>query len=104
MVIFIAYTAFHWPLLKIYLIVKSVLSNLRAELVCRLHYKCHRIHCSRSPLEQQIGQFFYIGLAGTELDAEARALIQEVQPGGVIIFGRNVATPQQLRRIAGRRA
>jgi len=48
-------------------------------------------------LEQQIGQFFYIGLPGTELDAEARALLQEVQPGGVIIFGRNVAGPQQLR-------
>jgi beta-N-acetylhexosaminidase len=49
------------------------------------------------PLEQQIGQFFYIGLAGTELDADTRALIQEVQPGGVIIFGRNVTGPQQLR-------
>lgn len=48
-------------------------------------------------LEQQIGQFFYIGLPGTELDAETRALLQEVQPGGVIIFGRNVAGPQQLR-------
>lgn len=48
-------------------------------------------------LEQQIGQFFYIGLPGTELDAETRALIQEVQPGGVIVFGRNVAGPEQLR-------
>src|SRR6185312_5846584 len=48
-------------------------------------------------LEQQIGQFFFIGLPGTELDAEARALLQEIQPGGVIIFGRNVAGPQQLR-------
>ncbi|MGI8835564.1 MAG: glycoside hydrolase family 3 N-terminal domain-containing protein [Pyrinomonadaceae bacterium] len=48
-------------------------------------------------LEQQIGQFFFIGLPGTELDAETRTLIQEVQPGGVIIFGRNVASPQQLR-------
>ena len=51
------------------------------------------------PLEQQIGQFFYIGLLGTELDAETRALIEEVQPGGVIIFGRNVAGPQQLREL-----
>ena len=33
-------------------------------------------------LEQQIGQFFFIGLPGTELDAEARTLLQEVQPGG----------------------
>jgi len=48
-------------------------------------------------LEQQIGQFFFIGLPGTKLDDETRALIAEVQPGGVIIFGRNVASPQQLR-------
>jgi beta-N-acetylhexosaminidase len=51
------------------------------------------------PLEQQIGQFFYIGLQGTELDDEARALLTEIQPGGVIIFGRNVAGPAQLRRL-----
>lgn len=49
------------------------------------------------PLEQQVGQFFYIGLPGTELDSEARALIEEVQPGGIILFGRNVASAQQVR-------
>lgn len=51
------------------------------------------------PLEQQIGQFFFIGLPGTELDAESRDLLKEVQPGGVIIFGRNVAAPDQLRSL-----
>ncbi|HET9711809.1 MAG TPA: glycoside hydrolase family 3 N-terminal domain-containing protein [Pyrinomonadaceae bacterium] len=51
------------------------------------------------PLEQQIGQFLFIGLPGTELDGETRALIEEVQPGGVIIFGRNVAAPEQLRSL-----
>ena len=51
------------------------------------------------PIEQQVGQFFYIGLPGTELDAETRALIEEVQPGGIIIFGRNVASAQQLREL-----
>ena len=51
------------------------------------------------PLEQQIGQFFYIGLAGTEIDAETRALIEEVKPGGVIIFGRNVESALQLRKL-----
>jgi len=49
------------------------------------------------PLEQQIGQLLYIGLPGTALDAEARALVEHVRPGGVIIFGRNVAAPRQLR-------
>lgn len=50
-------------------------------------------------VEQQVGQFFYIGLPGTELDAEARALIEEVRPGGIIIFGRNVQSAEQLRRL-----
>src|SRR6266851_2755853 len=48
-------------------------------------------------IEQKVGQFFYIGLPGTELDADTRALIEEVQPGGIIIFGRNVRSPEQLR-------
>jgi beta-N-acetylhexosaminidase len=50
-------------------------------------------------LEQQIGQLFYIGLAGPELDESSRALLSEIQPGGVIIFGRNVTGPGQLRSL-----
>jgi beta-N-acetylhexosaminidase len=51
------------------------------------------------PLEQQVGQFLFIGLPGTELDAETRALVEYVKPGGVIVFGRNVAGPEQLRAL-----
>lgn len=51
------------------------------------------------PLEQQIGQLLYVGLPGTQLDPEARALVEYVSPGGVIIFGRNVAAPEQLRAL-----
>ncbi|MFN2531001.1 MAG: glycoside hydrolase family 3 N-terminal domain-containing protein [Pyrinomonadaceae bacterium] len=51
------------------------------------------------PIEQQIGQFFFIGLPGTEIDDTARALIEEIKPGGIIIFGRNVASPEQLRTL-----
>ena len=50
-------------------------------------------------LEQQIGQLFYIGLPGTELDEQARALLSEITPGGVVIFGRNVSSPEQLRSL-----
>src|SRR5438067_6618117 len=49
------------------------------------------------PIEQQIGQIFFIGLPGTEMDAETRELIDEVKPGGIIIFGRNIESPEQLR-------
>jgi beta-N-acetylhexosaminidase len=51
------------------------------------------------PLEQQIGQFFFIGLPGTELDEETRALIEEIKPGGFILFGRNVEAAEQVRRL-----
>src|ERR1043166_7482515 len=51
------------------------------------------------PLEQQIGQFLFIGLPGTQLDDDTSDLIKEVQPGGVIIFGRNVAGAEQLRTL-----
>jgi beta-N-acetylhexosaminidase len=51
------------------------------------------------PLEQQVGQLFFIGLPGPELDADSRALIKEVQPGGIIIFGRNVVGAEQLRSL-----
>jgi beta-N-acetylhexosaminidase len=54
------------------------------------------------PLEQQIGQLFYLGLPGTEVDEETRSLLDHVQPGGVIIFGRNVAAPDQLRSLLTR--
>lgn len=51
------------------------------------------------PFEEQIGQFFFIGLPGPELDSEARTLIEEVKPGGVILFGRNIVDPQQVRSL-----
>jgi beta-N-acetylhexosaminidase len=51
------------------------------------------------PLEQQIGQFFFIGLPGSELDDEARSLIEEIKPGGIILFGRNVEGAEQVRRL-----
>jgi len=51
------------------------------------------------PFEQQIGQFFFIGLPGKTLDDEARELIDEIKPGGIILFGRNVQSPEQVRKL-----
>jgi beta-N-acetylhexosaminidase len=52
---------------------------------------------SSLPLEKKVGQLLFIGLPGTESDAPTRLLLQQTTPGGVIIFGRNVSTPVQLR-------
>ena len=47
--------------------------------------------------EQKIGQLFNIGLRGTEINNDTLELLKHIQPGGVTIFARNVATTKQLR-------
>ncbi|HQZ98119.1 MAG TPA: glycoside hydrolase family 3 N-terminal domain-containing protein [Pyrinomonadaceae bacterium] len=48
-------------------------------------------------LEQKIGQLFFIGIAGPELDEPTRALLAEVSPGGVCLFARNIKSFEQTR-------
>ncbi len=45
------------------------------------------------------GQLLLVGVPGTELDSETAALFQRVQPGGFIIFGRNIIGAAQLRKL-----
>ena len=45
------------------------------------------------------GQFILMGVLGTELDAKTAAIIREVQPAGFILFGRNIKTAPQLRKL-----
>ncbi|MEP6685831.1 MAG: glycoside hydrolase family 3 N-terminal domain-containing protein [Verrucomicrobiota bacterium] len=45
------------------------------------------------------GQLILTGVPGTELDSETAALFRRVQPGGFIIFGRNIKTAPQLRKL-----
>ena len=46
-----------------------------------------------------LGQLILTGVPGTELDRETAALFRKVQPGGFIIFGRNVESAVQLRKL-----
>jgi beta-N-acetylhexosaminidase len=45
------------------------------------------------------GQLLLVGVPGPTLDAETVALLRRVQPGGFILFGRNIQSPEQLRRL-----
>ena len=56
-------------------------------------------HFLSLPFEQQIGQFFFIGLPGTTIDQETRELLNEIKPGGIILFGRNVESADQVRQL-----
>lgn len=45
------------------------------------------------------GQLILTGVPGKELDSDTAALFRRVQPGGYILFGRNIETAEQLRKL-----
>jgi beta-N-acetylhexosaminidase len=51
-------------------------------------------------LHRQIGQLAVVGFAGTALPPEIPALVREFDLGGVILFKRNVESPEQVAGIA----
>jgi beta-N-acetylhexosaminidase len=46
-----------------------------------------------------LGQLILTGVPGKELDAETTALFRRIQPGGFILFGRNIESAAQLRKL-----
>ncbi len=48
---------------------------------------------------KSLGQLILTGVPGKELDAETAALFRRVQPGGFILFGRNIESAGQLRKL-----
>ena len=51
------------------------------------------------PSSRQLGQLLLMGVPGLELSPETAARLKKLQPGGFILFGRNIQTPQQLRKL-----
>lgn len=49
------------------------------------------------PLTQRVGQLFFIGIAGTDMDEATSDLLSEISPGGVCLFSRNIRERQQTR-------
>jgi beta-N-acetylhexosaminidase len=47
-------------------------------------------------IKQKAGRVLFVGLPGTRLTPRTRALLGEVQPGGVVLFGRNVQSAEQV--------
>jgi beta-N-acetylhexosaminidase len=61
--------------------------------------------------EERAGRLLFVGLPAARLDRRLREFLREVRPGGVILFGRNVESAEQvahlcaqIRDAAGQRA
>lgn len=49
--------------------------------------------------ERTLGQLLLTGVPGYELDSATAARLKALQPGGFILFGRNIQSPEQLRKL-----
>ena len=45
------------------------------------------------------GQLLILGIQGTELTCKEAELYKTVQPGGYVLFGRNIESPEQVRKL-----
>ncbi len=51
------------------------------------------------PDPRLLGQLLLTGVPGFELDSATAARLKKLQPGGYILFGRNIQSPRQLRKL-----
>ena len=58
----------------------------------------------RLTLEEKIGQLFWLGFQGPAPDANARAVIETIHPGGFILSQRNIESFDQLCGLTGKLA
>lgn len=57
------------------------------------------IDLSSLSIEQKIGQLFFIGIPGPDLDEATLRLVADIQPGGVCLFARNIKELRQTREL-----
>lgn len=50
-------------------------------------------------IDQKIGQLFFIGIAGPEVDDTTEKLLRDISPGGVCLFSRNIKEAGQTRHL-----
>ena len=50
-------------------------------------------------MRQQVGQLLIMGYDGLEMDGKLRTTLNALQPGGVILFARNIESPAQTWRL-----
>ncbi|MBX3721251.1 MAG: beta-N-acetylhexosaminidase [Turneriella sp.] len=51
--------------------------------------------------EKLAGQAIHIAIPGTELNEQSRKIITELKPGGIIFFGFNLASAEQIKKLTG---
>ena len=53
----------------------------------------------RSKFRECLGQLLIVGFEGTEMTSRLRSMLGRIQPAGVILFARNIASAQQTHKL-----
>jgi beta-N-acetylhexosaminidase len=48
--------------------------------------------------EKKVGQLFFIGLSGIEINRDVRELLEDILPGGICLFARNIRSAEQIKK------
>ncbi len=51
------------------------------------------------PIEEKVGQLFFIGIPDLEINADTRDFLKDISPGGVCLFSRNIHEAAQTRQL-----
>jgi beta-N-acetylhexosaminidase len=54
---------------------------------------------SKTTISGEIGQLLIVGFDGTDMSPRLRSLLSRLQPGGVILFARNITSGEQAHRL-----
>ncbi len=54
---------------------------------------------ARMTIEERVGQVMAFGFDGVALTPELKTMIEQLRPGGIVLFARNVQSPQQLAEL-----
>src|ERR1700733_2538362 len=57
------------------------------------------MRANKSNSQDEIGQLLIVGFDGTEMTTRLTSLLTRLQPAGVILFARNIKTPEQTSRL-----
>lgn len=53
----------------------------------------------KMPLDKKVGQLFIFGFTGSKYDQALKRQLEKLHPGAVIVFGRNIKTLNQVKRL-----
>jgi len=53
----------------------------------------------KTPISEEMGQLLIVGFDGTDMSPRLRSLLRRLQPGGVILFARNISSGEQTHRL-----